>query len=116
MHELSGIAPVRTMVRADRVRSCFKFRQFGPLYALLPAIECESGAANPRTAPAVGRAPSAPSVRAAISLMCESLLRQAPDGSMEPGLTTVANPNPTTVVFTLRPGGEVLGQPPGDLR
>jgi len=38
------------------------------------------------------------------SLMCESLLRQAPDGSLEPGLATVANPSPTTVVFTLRPG------------
>ena len=40
----------------------------------------------------------------AISLMCESLLRQAPDGSLQPGLATVANPDPTTVVFTLRPG------------
>jgi len=40
----------------------------------------------------------------AISLMCESLLRQAPDGSLQPGLATVANPNPTTLVFTLRPG------------
>ena len=38
------------------------------------------------------------------SLMCESLLRQAPDGSLEPGLATVANPSPTTMVFTLRPG------------
>src|SRR5499427_8232368 len=38
------------------------------------------------------------------SLMCESLLRQAPDGSTEPGLATVANPSPTTMVFTLRPG------------
>ena len=38
------------------------------------------------------------------SLMCESLLRQAPDGAMEPGLATVANPSPTTMVFTLRPG------------
>ena len=40
----------------------------------------------------------------AISLMCESLLRQAPDGSTEPGLATVANPSATTMVFTLRPG------------
>ena len=40
----------------------------------------------------------------AVSLMCESLLRQAPDGSLQPGLATVANPNPTTMVFTLRPG------------
>jgi peptide/nickel transport system substrate-binding protein len=38
------------------------------------------------------------------SLMCESLLRQAPDGSREPGLATLAYPNPTTMVFTLRPG------------
>ena len=38
------------------------------------------------------------------SLMCESLLRQAPDGSLQPGLATVANPSPTTLVFTLRPG------------
>ncbi|HTZ94102.1 MAG TPA: ABC transporter substrate-binding protein [Streptosporangiaceae bacterium] len=40
----------------------------------------------------------------AISLMCESLLLQAPDGSVGPGLATVATPNPTTMVFTLRPG------------
>ena len=26
------------------------------------------------------------------SLMCESLLRQAPDGSLQPGLATVSNP------------------------
>ena len=38
------------------------------------------------------------------SLMCESLLRQAPDGSIEPGLATVSSPSPTTTVFTLRPG------------
>ncbi len=38
------------------------------------------------------------------SLMCESLLRQAPDGSLQPGLATVSNPSPTTLVFTLRPG------------
>jgi peptide/nickel transport system substrate-binding protein len=40
----------------------------------------------------------------AISLMCESLLRQTPDGSIVPGLATVANPSPTRMVFTLRPG------------
>jgi peptide/nickel transport system substrate-binding protein len=40
----------------------------------------------------------------AVSLMCESLLRQAPDGSLQPGLATVAHPNPTTIVFTLQPG------------
>ena len=38
------------------------------------------------------------------SLMCESLLRQAPDGSIGPGLATIATPSPTTMVFTLRPG------------
>jgi len=38
------------------------------------------------------------------SLMCESLLRQAPDGALQPGLATVASPSPTTMVFTLRPG------------
>ena len=38
------------------------------------------------------------------SLMCESLLRQAPDGSLHPGLATISNPGPTTMVFTLRPG------------
>jgi peptide/nickel transport system substrate-binding protein len=38
------------------------------------------------------------------SLMCESLLRQAPDGSLQPGLATISNPSPTTMVFTLRPG------------
>src|SRR5579863_3701821 len=36
--------------------------------------------------------------------MCESLLRQAPDGSLKPGLAAVSNPSPTTLVFTLRPG------------
>jgi peptide/nickel transport system substrate-binding protein len=38
------------------------------------------------------------------SLMCEALLRQAPDGALEPGLAVVSNPSPTTLVFTLRPG------------
>ena len=40
----------------------------------------------------------------AISLMCESLLLQAPDGSIGPGLATLTNPTPTTMVFTLKPG------------
>jgi len=40
----------------------------------------------------------------AVTLMCESLLRQAPDGSVGPGLATLAIPTPTTYVFTLRPG------------
>ena len=38
------------------------------------------------------------------ALMCESLLRQAPTGSLRPGLATVSTPSPTTLVFTLRPG------------
>jgi peptide/nickel transport system substrate-binding protein len=40
----------------------------------------------------------------AISLMCESLLLQAPDGAVGPGLATVATPSPISMVFTLRPG------------
>ncbi|MGE5134738.1 MAG: ABC transporter substrate-binding protein [Gemmatimonadota bacterium] len=40
------------------------------------------------------------------SLMCESLLRQAPDGSLQPGLASVASPSPTSFVFTLRPGAK----------
>jgi peptide/nickel transport system substrate-binding protein len=40
----------------------------------------------------------------AISLMCESLLRQKPDGSLEPGIATVSNQSPTRLVFNLRPG------------
>jgi peptide/nickel transport system substrate-binding protein len=40
----------------------------------------------------------------AISLMCESLLRQQPDGSLAPGLATMAQPSPTTIVFTIRQG------------
>ena len=38
------------------------------------------------------------------SLMCESLLRQAPDGSLQPGLATRRQPLPDHMVFTLRPG------------
>jgi peptide/nickel transport system substrate-binding protein len=40
----------------------------------------------------------------AISLMCESLLAQAPDGAIQPGLATLSTPSPTRLVFTLRPG------------
>ena len=40
----------------------------------------------------------------AVSLLCESLLRQAPDGSVGPGLATLSTPSPTKFVFTLRPG------------
>ncbi|HUR03751.1 MAG TPA: ABC transporter substrate-binding protein [Nonomuraea sp.] len=39
------------------------------------------------------------------SLMCESLFRQAPDGSVEPGLATRLDfPDPKTAVLTLRKG------------
>src|SRR6516225_3401351 len=38
------------------------------------------------------------------SLMCESLLRQTPDGALVPGLASMSQPAPTTMVFTLRPG------------
>ena len=37
----------------------------------------------------------------AISLMCESLLRQQPDGSLTPGLATMTSPSPTQLVFTV---------------
>jgi len=40
----------------------------------------------------------------AVSLMCESLLRQSPAGSIGPGLATVSSPSPTQLVFTLKPG------------
>jgi peptide/nickel transport system substrate-binding protein len=40
------------------------------------------------------------------SLMCESLLLQAPGGALKPGLATVSAPSPTTMVFTLRPGAK----------
>ena len=46
------------------------------------------------------------------SLMCESLLLQAPGGALKPGLATVSSPSPTTMVFTLRPGVKFWdGQP-----
>jgi peptide/nickel transport system substrate-binding protein len=38
------------------------------------------------------------------SLLYESLLRQAPDGSIGSGLATMTNPDPTTIVLTLKPG------------
>jgi peptide/nickel transport system substrate-binding protein len=38
------------------------------------------------------------------SLLYESLLRQAPDGSVVPGLATLTYPDQTTLVFTLKPG------------
>jgi peptide/nickel transport system substrate-binding protein len=38
------------------------------------------------------------------SLLYESLLRQGADGSIGPGLATLAYPDQTTMVFTLKPG------------
>ena len=38
------------------------------------------------------------------SLMCESLLRQTPDGALVPGLASMSQPSPTRLVFTIRPG------------
>jgi len=38
------------------------------------------------------------------SLLYESVLRQAPDGSIGPGLATMTNPDSTTIVLTLKPG------------
>jgi peptide/nickel transport system substrate-binding protein len=40
----------------------------------------------------------------AISLMCESLLLQQPDGAIKPGLASVSTPSPTSMIFTLQPG------------
>jgi peptide/nickel transport system substrate-binding protein len=40
----------------------------------------------------------------AISLMCESLLRQEPNGSLGPGLATMTSPSPTKLVFTIKQG------------
>jgi peptide/nickel transport system substrate-binding protein len=37
----------------------------------------------------------------AVSLMCESLLKQSPDGAIDPGLATMSNPSPTKLVFTI---------------
>ena len=40
----------------------------------------------------------------AVSLLCESLLRQSPSGAVGPGLATLSTPSPTRFVFTLKPG------------
>ncbi len=40
----------------------------------------------------------------AISLMCESLLRQQPDGTLAPGLATMTTQSPTKLVFTVKQG------------
>jgi peptide/nickel transport system substrate-binding protein len=37
----------------------------------------------------------------ALALMCESLLKQAPDGKIGSGLATMTNPSPTSLVFTI---------------
>jgi peptide/nickel transport system substrate-binding protein len=39
-----------------------------------------------------------------LSILCETLLRQRPDGSITSGLADLTYPNPTTMVFTLKPG------------
>jgi peptide/nickel transport system substrate-binding protein len=39
-----------------------------------------------------------------ISLLCESLLRQGPDGSIGDGLASLDDSDPTKLVFTLKPG------------
>jgi peptide/nickel transport system substrate-binding protein len=39
-----------------------------------------------------------------ISLLCESLLRQAPDGSIGDGLASLDSSDPMKLVFTLKPG------------
>jgi peptide/nickel transport system substrate-binding protein len=39
-----------------------------------------------------------------VSLLCESLLRQGPDGSIGDGLASLDASNPTSLVFTLKPG------------
>src|SRR5260370_17922036 len=33
--------------------------------------------------------------------MCESLLKQSPDGAIGPGLATLSTPSPTKLVFTI---------------
>jgi peptide/nickel transport system substrate-binding protein len=40
----------------------------------------------------------------AVSLLCESLLRQSPSGAIVPGLATLTTPSPTKFVFTIKPG------------
>ena len=39
-----------------------------------------------------------------LAQMCETLLRQDPDGSLQPGLADLTQPDATTLVFTLRNG------------
>jgi peptide/nickel transport system substrate-binding protein len=48
----------------------------------------------------------------AISLMCESLLKQSPGGAIEPGLAAMSMPSPTELVFTINPAATFWdGQP-----
>jgi peptide/nickel transport system substrate-binding protein len=42
----------------------------------------------------------------AISLMCESLLKQSPTGAIGPGLATMSTPSPTKLVFTINPAAK----------
>jgi peptide/nickel transport system substrate-binding protein len=42
----------------------------------------------------------------AISLMCESLLKQSPTGVIESGLASVSNPSATKLVFTINPAAK----------
>src|ERR1700722_9826027 len=54
----------------------------------------------------------------AISLMCESLLRQQPNGALAPGLATLTTQSPTKLVFTIKQGATFWdGNPvtPGDV-
>src|SRR5690348_15741480 len=37
----------------------------------------------------------------AVSLMCESLLKQSPNGAIGAGLASMSSPSPTTLVFTI---------------
>lgn len=39
-----------------------------------------------------------------LSVLCEQLLRQAPDGTIGDGLASLSYPDPTTMVFTLKDG------------
>jgi peptide/nickel transport system substrate-binding protein len=39
----------------------------------------------------------------AVTLMCESLLKMEPDGTIAPGLATMSRPDPTTMAFDINP-------------
>ena len=40
------------------------------------------------------------------SILCDALLRQAPDMTIGPGLATMTTPSPTTLVFTIKSGAK----------